>query len=83
MELVEVMHTPEDMRKAAQLILDQAIIQTNGVGIFEELGFGYFAAGNRMYITDDQSRLCLIVHRLERDGRIYFLGTLVKTNPVE
>jgi hypothetical protein len=77
MELVEVKYTLDDIMNAAQLILDQAIIQKKGVNVFEYLGFAY-AAGNRMYITDDQLRLFLVVHHLERAGRMYFLGCIKK-----
>lgn len=73
MELVEVIYTLKDMLDAAQRILDQTIIQKNGIGVFAELGFGY-AAGMRMYVTDEPLRLAQIVHKIERDGKTYFLG---------
>jgi hypothetical protein len=77
MELVEVKYTLDDIINAAQLILDQAIIQKNGVDVFEYLGFGY-SAGNRMYVTDDRQLLIIVVHRFDRAGRTYFLGSVKK-----
>lgn len=77
MEFNEVTYTLKDTLNAAQLVLDQAIIQQNGVGVFTELGFGY-ADAIRMYVTDDSSRLTSIAHKIERDGRTYFLGSAKK-----
>jgi hypothetical protein len=80
MELVEEKYTLTDIINAAQLILDQAIIQKKGVGIFEYLGFGY-SAGSRMYVTDDRLLLIIVVHRLDRAGRTYFLGSVKTGTP--
>lgn len=80
MELNEVTYTVQDTLDAAHLILDQAIIQKNGVDVFEELGFGH-ASGMHMYVTDDPSRLVRIIHRIKRDGRMYFLGIPKKPSP--
>jgi hypothetical protein len=73
MELNEVTYTVQDTLDAAQLILDQAIIQKNGINVFEELGFRHIS-GMRMYITDDPWRLVCVIHRITRDERMYFLG---------
>lgn len=77
MELNEETYTQNDAIEAAERILDQAIIQKNGVNVFEELGFGY-ALEMRVYVTDDRSRLSSVVHEIERDGRTYFLGGIAK-----
>lgn len=73
MELTEEHYSSKDIRDAAQRILDQALIQTNGMGIFEELGF-VNDDGKRIYVTDDPSRLVNIIDRIARDGKIYVLG---------
>lgn len=77
MEFNEVIYTLEDTLNAAHLVLDQAIIQQDNLGIFAELGFGYTDA-MQMYVTDDSSRLALIAHKIERNGRMYFLGSARK-----
>jgi hypothetical protein len=77
MELNEQTYTLKDTIEAAQRVLDQAIIQKNGINVFEELGFGY-ASELRMYVTDDRSRLTTVVHQITRDGRTYFLGGIAK-----
>lgn len=77
MELNETTHTLKDVIDAAQRVLDQAIIQKNGVNVFEELGFGY-ASEMRMYVSDDRSRLARVVHQITRGGRTYFLGGIAK-----
>jgi len=76
MELIPVTHTSKDIRDAAELILDQALIQTSGVGIFEELGFVVDDQGKRVYVTDDRARLTKVIDRIEREGKIYFLGNV-------
>jgi hypothetical protein len=77
MELNEETYTLKDTIEAAERVLDQAIIQKNGINVFEELGFGY-ASEMRMYVTDDRSRLSCVTHQIERDGRTYFLGGIAK-----
>ena len=77
MELNEETYSQRDTIEAAQRVLDQAIIQKNGINVFEELGFG-FASEMRMYVTDDRSRLAAVVHQIVRDGRTYFLGGIAK-----
>jgi hypothetical protein len=73
-ELIQVTHTSKDIRDAAELILDQALIQGSGVGIFEELGFVVDAEGKRVYVTDDARRLTKVIDRIDRGGKTYFLG---------
>lgn len=73
MELNELTFTQKDIIDAAQRILDQAIIQKNGIGIFEELGFGY-AGHIRVYVTDDASLLSSVLLTISRNGRTYYLG---------
>jgi hypothetical protein len=80
MELNEVTYTVQDTLDAAQLILDQAIIQKNGVDVFEELGFRH-TSGMRLYVTDDPWRLVCIVLHIKRDGRMYFLGSPKNPSP--
>lgn len=74
MELVEAVYTPKDILDAAELILDQAIIQTNGNDVFQELGMRD-AQGNRIYVTDDSARLTKVIDRIKRGRKMYFLGT--------
>jgi hypothetical protein len=74
--ITEIIYTSKEMRDAANLILDQVLIQTSGVGIFVELGFA--GAGGRLFVTDDPSRLTTIIERISRNTaggtKIYFLG---------
>jgi len=76
MELIPVTYTSKDIRDAAELILDQALIQGSGVGIFEELGFVLDDQGQRVYVTDDSARLSRVIDRIEREGKTYFLGNM-------
>lgn len=73
LRLTEVFYTSQDMRDAALLILDQAIIQKNGINVFEELGFRD-PQGNRLFVTDDSARLTKIIGRIGRGTKMYFLG---------
>ena len=75
MELIQVTNTPKDIRDAAELVLDQALLQRRGVGIFTELGF-VADQGKRVYVTDDRTRLARVIDQIDRGGKTYFLGTL-------
>lgn len=59
--------------EAVLLAVNDVLTQVKEAGVFQELGLGYDAE-NPMYISEDASRLPVIVHQVERDGRIYFLG---------
>lgn len=76
MELIPVTYTSKDIRDAAELILDQALIQGSGVGIFEELGFILDNQGKRVYVTDDPARLTKVIDRILRGAKTYFLGNI-------
>jgi hypothetical protein len=78
MELVEVIYTLKDMHDAAELILDQALIQTNSLDVFQELEWRD-TEGNRVYVTDDSARLIKIIDRIKRGRKIYFLGSVQNT----
>ena len=73
MELVEIIYTLKDMRDAAELVLDQALIQTNGLDIFQELEFRD-SEGDRVHVTDNSARLHKVIDRIKRGRKIYFLG---------
>ncbi len=73
MEFTEVHYSSKDIRDAAERILDQALIQTNGIGVFQELGF-VGDDGKRIYVTDDPSRLANIIDQIKRNGKTYVLG---------
>lgn len=75
MELTEVHYSSKDILDAAERILDQALIQTNGTGVFQELGC-VDDEGKRIYITDDPTRLMKIIDRIKRNGKIYVLGSI-------
>lgn len=78
MELVQIIYTLKDMRDAAELILDQALIQTNGLNVFQELEWRD-AEGDRVYVTDDSARLNKVIDRIKRGRKIYFLGSVQNT----
>lgn len=63
----------KDILQAADRALEQMIARADENVLFQELGLGYDAE-NPMYISEDASRLPVIVHQLEKDGKIYFLG---------
>lgn len=73
MELVEEKQGMKDIRDAAQLVLDQAILQTNGSSVFVELWASH--EGSRVYVTDDKARVDTVIHVIKRNNKTYFLGT--------
>lgn len=72
-DLNEVTYDLSDVIDAAERILDQAFIQKNGIGVFEEIGFGY-AGSMRVYVTDDRSLVSNVIQTIVRNGRTYFIG---------
>lgn len=58
---------------AADRLLGQINAETEGNAVFQELALGYDSE-NPMHISDDATKLPVIVHQLEKDGKIYFLG---------
>jgi hypothetical protein len=63
----------KDVLQAADRALEQMIARVDGNVLFEELGLGYDVE-NPMYISEDASRLPVVVHQMEKDGKTYFLG---------
>ncbi len=68
-KMLEKSFVSEELLRVADQILDQA----EGVHVFRSLGLGYDGE-NPMYISEDASRLPVVVHQFERDGKTYFLG---------
>jgi hypothetical protein len=58
---------------AVERVFEGLGAQTETDALFRELELGYDAE-NPMYISEDASRLPVIIHQLEKDGKIYFLG---------
>jgi hypothetical protein len=58
----------ESVLLAAERILDRG-----DATVFQELELGYDTE-NPMYISEDATRLPVIVHQLEKEGKTYFLG---------
>jgi hypothetical protein len=63
----------ENVLLAAKRVLEQMIACADGSVLFQELELGYDTE-NPMYISEDATRLPVIVHQLEKDGKTYFLG---------
>jgi hypothetical protein len=52
---------------------ERVLGQVEGTDVFQELELEYDTE-NPMYISEDATRLPVIVHQLEKDGKTYFLG---------
>lgn len=63
----------KEVLHAADRVLGQIATETEAHAVFQELELGYDAE-NPMYISDDASRLPVIFHQLEKEGKVYFLG---------
>lgn len=59
--------------EAVERVFDGQEDQAKNDALFRELELGYDIE-NPMYISEDASRLPVIIHQLERDGKMYFLG---------
>lgn len=73
MELVEKIPEKSFISEGILLAVDHALEQAGGTHVFRALELGYDGE-NPMYISEDASRLPVIVHQFERDGKTYFLG---------